>query len=373
MTNKLRLSTAIIGSLAGLGLSAAVAQTTVSGNAAFGFYATSTDNATKDGSFSGMTKETQINLATKGKLNNGMNYAAGFSLEFDGPDAGETAMWSEGNYIEINSGDTTFTVGADRIQNGDGHITNANGIGYIGQDGLGAGGSSTAAGGRSIYPLHGSIYSYFGTGLIQKVGNGNLSAYYVPNMTTTVLNEIANGASAAAASNTPATNRGDAFEIGYKGDLGVKGLSAYAFYTSGDKLAEFNSLDKKVKTTNIGAAYTVGAITVSAQTITSEGIQNGHTAAAAANATNGALSEELKGKSVGLAYAVSKDLTLALTHGKADSNAVLSVNDEKTTIASIGYSLGAVGVKAQYADVDSYAGLANNDGKTAKILMFTSF
>jgi hypothetical protein len=32
MLNKLRLSTAIVASLAGLGLSAAVAQTTVSGN-----------------------------------------------------------------------------------------------------------------------------------------------------------------------------------------------------------------------------------------------------------------------------------------------------------------------------------------------------
>lgn len=138
MINKLRLSTAIIGSLAGLGLSAAVAQTTVSGNVAMGFIATSTDNTNKNGSWSSMSKETQINIGTKGKLNNGMNYAAGFSLEYDGPDTGSTAMYAEGNYIEISSGDTTLTIGADRIQNGDRHVTNAVGIGYIGQDGLGA-------------------------------------------------------------------------------------------------------------------------------------------------------------------------------------------------------------------------------------------
>jgi len=374
MTNKLRLSTAIIGSLAGLGLSAAVAQTTVSGNAAFGFFASSTDNADKNGSYSAMSKETQINLATKGKLNNGMDYAAGFSIEMDGPDAVAAAAHAEGNYLEIISGNTTFHVGADRIQNGDGHITNANGIGYLGQDGLGAGAQGIdVVGARSIYPLHGSIYSFFGTGLIQKTGYGNFSLYYVPNMTVTVLNEIANGATAIAASNTSATSAGDALEIGFKGDLGVKGLASYAFYTTGGKQAEFNALDKDVKTYNIGAAYTVGAITGSAQVIKTEGVQGGHGRAQAANATNGTLGAELKGKSVGLAYALDKELTLGLAYAKADSNEALSVRDEKTYIASIGYSLGAVGIKAQVADVTNYAGLASNDGKTAKILMFTSF
>ena len=374
MTNKLRLSTAIIGSLAGLGLSAAVAQTTVSGNASFGFFAGSTDATTRDGSFSSMTKETQINLATKGKLNNGMDYAAGFSLEFDGPDTASTDMYAEGNYIEITSGSTTFMVGADRINNGDIHLSNAAGIGYIGQDGLGAGGKATAVvGGRSIFPLHGSIYSFMGAGVTQKVGNGNLSVYYVPAQATSALNDIANGAQAEDGKATSANSSGSAYEIGYKGDLGVKGLTALAFYTSGDKRFEFNTLDKKPKTTNFGLAYNVGAVTVSAQQIKTEGVQGGYGINAASGATNGGLAEELKGQSVGIAYAASKDLTLGLAYGKADSNAVASINDEKTMIASIGYSLGAVGVKAQVADVENYAGLANNDGKTAKILMFTSF
>jgi hypothetical protein len=374
MTNKLRLSTAIIGSLAGLGLSAAVAQTTVSGNVALGYMATSTDNTNKAGSWSGVTKETQINIGTKGKLNNGMNYAAGFSLEFDGPDTGATDMYAEGNYIEINSGDTTLSVGADRINNPDRHPTNAVGIGYIGQDGLGQGGASTDAGGRSIYPLHGSIYSFFGAGLVQKVGNGNLSVYYVPQTNSTgVLNDIGNGASASAAKSTSALDSGDAFEIGYNGDLGVKGLTAQAFYTKGDKRASKNNSDKDIKTTNLGLSYTVGQITLSGQHVRTEGLQNGYTATAADFATDGGLAEELTGKSIGLAYAATKDLSFGLTYAKADSNAALSVNTEKTVIASVGYSLGAVGIKAQYADVSDYSGLANNDGKAAKILMFTSF
>ena len=374
MTNKLRLSTAIIGSLAGLGLSAAVAQTTVSGNIALGYMATSTDNTNKTGSWSGVTKETQINIGTKGKLNNGMDYAAGFSIEMDGPDTSGTDMFSEGNYIELTSGATTLSVGADRINNPDRHPTNAVGIGYIGQDGLGAGGASTDAGGRSIYPLHGSIYSFFGAGLVQKVGNGNLSFYYVPQTnSTTVLNDIGNGANAAAAMSTSALDSGDAYEIGYNGDLGVKGLAAQAFYTKGDKRASKNNADKDIKTTNLALSYNVGQITLSGHHVRTEGVQTGYGLNLADFGTDGGLSEELTGKSIGLAYAASKELTFGLTYAKADSSNAASTETEKTVIASVGYSLGAVGIKAQYADVSDYAGVASNDGKTAKILMFTSF
>ena len=371
MTNKLRLTTAIVGSLAGLGLSAAVAQTTVSGNVAMGFMATSTDATTKDGSYSSMTKETQLNVGTKGKLNNGMNYAAGFSLEFDGPDSGSTDMYAEGNYIEISSGDTTLSIGADRINNPDRHVTNAVGIGYIGQDGLGAGAESTANGARSLYPLHGSIYSFFGAGLVQKVGNGNLSFYYAPKLSdTAILNDIGNGANATAADATSALESGDAIEVGYNGDLGVKGLTVQAFHTTGGKRAEKNPLDKKVKTTNLGASYTVGQITGSVAHIKTIGLQNGHDLNAASFGTNGGLKEELTGKSAGLAFAASKDLSFGLTYAKADSTSTTATQTEKTIIASVGYSLGPVGVKAQFADVENYSGLANNDGKTAKVLNF---
>lgn len=373
MTNKLRLTTAIVGSLAGLSLSAAVAQTTVSGNAAFGFIAGSNDNAaTKNGSFSTMTKETQINIGTKGKLNNGMNYAAGFSLEFDGPDTGATGMFAEGNYIEISSGDTTWMIGADRIQNGDRHVANANGIGYIGQDGLG-GVANTANGAISIFPRHGSIYQFFGTGVTQKVGNGGISIYYVPNMTTTLLNDIGNDAGTVAVANdSSATNKGKAYEVGYLGDLGVKGLTVQAFHTSGDKQNRQLAADKKVKSTNLGVSYNVGAVTVAASQLKTEGVQNGYSGTSS-TLTSGELSEELKGKSVGVAFAATKDLTLGLAYGKADSSHASSPLDEKTTIASIGYSLGAVGVKAQVAKVENFAGLANNDGKMARVLMFTNF
>jgi hypothetical protein len=367
MLNKLRLSTAIVGSLAGLGLSAAVAQTTVSGNINLGLIVTSTENTDKNGSWSSMTKETQINLATKGKLNNGMGYAAGMSIENDGPDVGATGTHSEGNYIEISSGDTTLTVGADRIQNGDVHFTNAVGVGYIGQDGLGKGEAATATSSISIFPRHGSIYQFFGAGVVQKVGNGNLSAYYVPNMTTTLLNDIGNDATAAGANQVSTARKGSAYEIGYRGDLGVSGLQAKAFITSGDRVDMNVATNKEVKTRNYGLAYTTGAVTLSAEKIVTEGVQGGYSGSSAN------LTEELSGKAVGIAYAASKDLSLGLTYAKADSNHATSVETEKTVIASIGYSLGAIAVKASYADVSDFQGVASNDGKQFRLLMLTNF
>ena len=85
------------------------------------------------------------------------------------------------------------------------------------------------------------------------------------------------------------------------------------------------------------------------------------------------LTEELSGKAVGIAYAASKDLSLGLTYAKADSSHALSVETEKTVIASIGYSLGAIAVKASYADVSDFQGVNGNDGKQFRLLMLTNF
>jgi hypothetical protein len=115
----------------------------------------------------------------------------------------------------------------------------------------------------SIFPRHGSIYQFFGAGVVQTVGKGKLSAYYVPNMTTTLLNDIGHDATAAGANQVSTARKGSAYEIGYRGDLGVSGLQAKAFITSGDRVDMNVSANKEVKTRNYGLAYTTGAVTLS--------------------------------------------------------------------------------------------------------------
>ena len=167
-----------------LGVSSAVAQTTVSGNLGLSYFATSnssTANTAK--TFRGFGKESQINISNKGKLSNGMDYTAGFSLEMDGADVSNTTnvtgtnlqgQQSENVYIDLISGNTTVSIGADHIQNPDVHLANIVGFGYIGADGI-----NNA---DATHPTHASSYSAYGVGVVQNIpGFGRVSFNYVPN------------------------------------------------------------------------------------------------------------------------------------------------------------------------------------------------
>ena len=139
MKNKLLLTTALTGGL--IAASSAIAQTTVTGSLDLHYRALSfsgqggTVNGTA-ASRQGVGRETQLNIQNKGKLNNGMDYAAGFSLEFDGgkqvctagkngcDDLNEVASISNENvYVDLISGSTTLTFGVDHVQNSTKHST----------------------------------------------------------------------------------------------------------------------------------------------------------------------------------------------------------------------------------------------------------
>jgi len=81
--------TALVSSLALMTAGVASAQTTVTGNLDLTYKAISSDvagAAAKTNSMRTFGKESQINISNKGSLNNGMSYAAGFSIELDGSD-----------------------------------------------------------------------------------------------------------------------------------------------------------------------------------------------------------------------------------------------------------------------------------------------
>ena len=354
MKNKLLTTTAIAGLLVS---GAAFAQTTVTGNLELTYKGFS-NKTTKAASGRGFGKETQINLTNKGKLNNGMDYVAGFSIEHEGQESGSqanattsgTAMFNENVYIDFISGNTTITIGADHIQNPDYEITNLVGAGDLDEIVSGINGTSPG----SFITNLGSPYQSFGVGLTQNVGVGRLSVYYAPS-NSHVAGDSAGGFSTAS-SYVDGTN--SSYEVGFRGDLGVKGLDAGLFY---------NSTDSNDKGTNTNSAdnykaslkYTVGAVTVA-----------GAMAEQETNTT--ALSTTKKSKSVGVAFAASKDLSLGIAHGRTDSGIVASPIDEKITAISVGYSLGPVGLGLSVGKVDGYNHTAV-DGKTAMINLKTNF
>jgi hypothetical protein len=376
MKNKLMRTTALVGSMIALGSGISVAQTTVSGNLDISYRAVSNDtNGAGISSFRGFGKESQINLANKGKLNNGMDYAAGFSLEFDGNDlqgsgtntATYQGLHGEGVYLNIISGNTTLHVGADHIQNPDSHgLINPAGVGYITSFGNNVAAGSTSAA-QGMYPsLTNSPYQAYGFGVIQAVpGFGRLSAYYAPSATDAQSGpDIGNNASI---NNFEGTAE-SAIEIGFTGDLGVKGLTIQAFHNqrdAADRLASGTTAgDGKVKGTALTGAYNFGQITAAVDYRKMEG---------GAKQTNTSADEQIKGKAASLTFAATKDLSLGLVYGKADSNRADKPSDEKIKIVAIGYSLGPIALNGEYTDTSHVNGSATDDGKEFIVKASTRF
>jgi hypothetical protein len=362
MKNKLLTTTA----LAGLLISGnAIAQTTVTGNLDLSYKAVTVSN-NKGNSTRGMGKESQINVTNKGKLNNGMDYVAGFSIEHDGAEGGNATidgsntgatsgsrMFNENIYINFIAGKTTLHIGADHIQSPDYEITNLTGTADLDEIISGVAASSPA-----FLTGIGSPYSDFGVGLIQDLGVGKFSVFYSPSGTTAVAGDSHGGFATHAHYPDGANSK---YEVGFRGDLGVKGFDLGIFYNTQDSNTRdinTNSVDNyKVSLRN-----NFGTVTVAAQYAVQE-----------ANTT--AIVTEKESVSAGLAYAISKDVSIGIAHGRTTDNASAAkkANDEKITTVSMGYSLGPVALGLSAGRVENYGNTAATEGKAVMFQAGTKF
>ena len=417
MKNKLKLTTALVGSLMAVGATSALAQnvttyydnggkdgTTVSGNMYFSYRSQTANGGTygnatgRAETFHGFGKEVQININNKGKLNNGWGYEAGFSIENDGNEWYRTSVntstngsggagsgiFGENNFIDIMIGNTTLTVSQDHIQNPDANPTLMGGPStYIRPF---AAVSKNATGSGGIYPNDlNSPYESAGVGVIQNVpGIGSFSALYTPHRHAGSSNLAAsgsdNGNTSAATDYNDAAGYGSAYEIGYVGDLGVSGLKVGAFWNKVN-LSNTNGASESsntlipsggLKSEKVNATYVLGStgFTVAAE-YAKAGIQTSSTNGFAANQT---AAGSVKAASVGLSYAITKDFSIAGTYAQSGlndagtgtvktSNALSGVKDEKVYILSAGYSLGPVALKGQFRNTDNVGGLHANGGE----------
>jgi len=397
MKNKLKLTTALVGSLVAVSAGSALAQqattyydnggkdgTTVSGNMNFSYRdvknAISAANSNSIyGGFHGFGKEVQININNRGKLNNGWGYAAGFSIEADGTESNLNSgdptqgankgafsgVYGENNFIDIIIGNTTLTVSADHIQNPDSNPTLMGAPSSY----IRAWSSNVTAFTQSggIYPATlNSPYEAAGVGIIQNVpGVGSFSALYVPNRDYLSSNKSLwgndNGNNSVAADYQGTF--GSAYEIGFMGDLGVSGLKTSVWYNNSQK-PNIATYAGSMKGEKINAVYSIPG---TAFTVAGEWAKDG--LPGATPATGG----EATGKSAGLSYAVTKDFTIAGTYARtnlSDSNGGTAASslgnnkqDEKISIISAGYSLGPVALKGQFRNVSNVSGNSANGGE----------
>ena len=365
---KNKIVTALAGSLFGLGLtSASVAQTTISGNLDLAYHAVSS-NAT-GGSYRAVGRETQINIANKGKLSNGMDYAAGFSWELEGgetlggtTDTDSANAANENVYIDFfYNKDSYVSISNDHVPNTDVTFTNLVGWGYLGGQGIG---NKT-----QLYPTSLNTSGY-GVGISHNFGPMRLSGTYVPNPNKEGAGTNDTGHTVTNASDT---NTNSKVELTARGDLGVKGLDLMLGVSKIDKVSSGSTIDatsKDPKGRRASIKYNAGDITIAGDYIKVEG-QNITSGSASATTT---ADHELTGKSVGIAYAINKDLSVGYTRSIAETNKA-GYADEKVNHFAIGYNLGAVTAQIQYRDAEGVVGAtgAEGEGEILAVKLSTRF
>jgi len=368
MKNKLLLSTALVSGLVAGG--SALAQTTVTGDLTITYKAMEL-GTTGALSRQGMGRESQLNIQNKGSLNNGMTYAAGFSLEFDGQSTVSTTGYSSNNsvtlpevrnaeqasisnenlYIDLIAGSTTLTFGVDHVQNSttatvpmitDIYDNVALGLGGVSTNQLGAKTKESA--------YVGIVQGIPGTGI-------TASAIYAPQGGNFGGNDQEVGTTSA---------RNPSYELGLAGAdiFGVKGLNA-RYFTNKEAKAESTLTD--LKGTSYGVSYTYGQFAA--------GFDRMKT-----NRTAGTTQSEVDVtmNRYGVTYAATKDISLGYVYSKADVSSATA--DEKIKSIQVGYSLGPVAIIADYSTIDNIQGRASEssflspqDGKQAQIRLTTKF
>jgi hypothetical protein len=357
MKNKLLLSTALVGGLMVGG--SAIAQTSVTGDLTIAYKAQSYDLTGGSASKRGFGRESQVNVANKGKLSNGMNYAAGFSIEFDGNartstsnqqtlTQTEAASISNENLfidVEITPG-TTVTVGVDHIQN----ITRVVPQVLDVLDHVAAG-----LGSNAVNTVGANPKENMGIGIVQVIPGSGLTASY---------NYTPNGGdygSTDQAADAPANSRNSAYEYGIVGTdaFGVKGLGLAYFKNKEAK--EISTSVSDLEGTMYQASYSAQGVTggysIHKQNRTS---------------TTGATDTEMKMQTIALTYAVAKDITVGLTQLKTTSEAAGAV-DEKIRALQVGYNLGPVSLIVSASKAEDIAHTSGNDADELGVRLSTKF
>jgi hypothetical protein len=383
MKNKLLLSSALVGSLAIAGI--ASAQTTISGSLDLSYKTISNEGAFTKRTDAGFGREAQINVQNKGKLSNGLDYAAGFALEFDGKsgNSGSSAtelagtstddahrrISRENTYMDIIMGTTTLSVSMDHLNNMSfssaprvaqhASTTVASAQLTTGSLDLAAG---VASGGVAyqFYPGAASLgaSNYMGLGIQQVTPFGTITGQYFPRAST----QMAGNDGVATA------DMADAYELHFRGDLGVKGLSVnLGRNVVTAPTAGVVNVGENQKGTAMGIGYNLGQFALGIQQNKTENGNNTE-----------ATKVDTKSVEIGATFAATKEISIGVTHVKTDgtfraaSNTPMA-NDEKIKSLTVGYNLGAITMSATAAKLEDARGIAGRDSDIVLVRAGTRF
>ena len=345
MKKTLLLTTALIGTLSVLG--SAQAETKISGDMKMAYKSIEGFGQVKTNS--GFTSERQLNIKNTGTLNNGLQYATGFSLEADGDGNFDG---TEGNYFNIISGDTTITLGMDHILNGDYAIVPRAGapmneeINGVGATVTTAVRSGTKTGLQYSQGL-GDNNESMGLGIVQKTPVGTFAGNFVPRTD----DNAGDGDTL-----TPVAAGKSAYSLFFVGDLGIPGLQVSLERAANEK----NGTVSDQKVTGYGARYTMGSFSVGAELQKFTDVSNAET----------------ETKEIGLTYKINDNATAGIgrvvTEGTNASGVSLAA-DEEIDYLQIGYNLGGFTTQLSVINVDNVAYTTTQDSTAYVFKIGTKF
>jgi len=354
---KLLLTTAIAGVMVS---GSAFAQTSITGELRLNYKtvsdATAAAGATSPGGIQGFGQEQQINIQTKGKLNVlGLDYAAGMSLENDG--AQSTTLFNENTYMDFTnaSSGTTISIGRDHVQRSDSDRSAAVLVGFSPNE-LSSDGPIRTIFSQNIGPAVGQATT---ASILQKTPFGTLSYNYAP--TGNAVQSVTGSTSpiSQTSENTAESDEKSAYEYGFTGDLGVKGLNTYYFKSEqkrNNASAAAQTRDSDAR--SLGVSYNFGQFSVG---YADKKYNFMITPVSSTGSTAG--TNDIKEKHYGVAYAVDKNLSIGAIYATGDFTG--SAADQKTKGVNLGYNLGPVAMTVGYAqntDIGGTAGAENNQG-----------
>ena len=374
--------------------SAAIAQTSITGElrlsykdvtAPRGLANTGAVGTTNNTAY-GFGAEQQINIQTKGKLNlGGLDYAAGFSIENDGEQT--STLFNENVYMDLTnaSSGTTISFGRDHIQRSDTDFSATNLVGFTPNE-LSQLTNATSGGTRFSQNIGPAASQAYGAAILQKSPIGTFSYNWVPNnaapqagsVTNATLTNSTTGTTVAgtgvpvvnaslvgnASSEAVNDNTTAAYEYGFVGDLGVKGLTAHYFKSANQDYANvWANGAVKAEAKNYGAKYNFGDFTVGAN----KKVYN----------PEAATMIETKEVAYAAAIAINKDLTVGALYGKAEqaggAGVVGAGVEQKIKAINVGYNLGPVALAAGYAKNTDAQGQAGADNDIFMIRLLGAF
>ena len=361
---KLLLSTALTGVLI---TTSAIAQTSVTGNMTIGLRSTSEKGAAgavSTASKRGMLAETQLNVQNKGKLNNGMDYAAGFALEFD---ANETtslntsqsnahgrSIANENTFIDLISGGTTVSFSIDHMNDFDRSMAPR-----VGEHGASTGAAGGMTASTMIMADTINTATAYGLNVRQAFpGIGQITLGYNPTATCSSTNAQGCGGSD---TSVVEGDEGSAYSALLElSNLGVKGLNIEAgMVEQAKKVGSTTSPNRDAKFTTIGANYTTGPVSI------------GYNKKENTNGSSATAFEKKDQDDFGITYTAG-NLSYGVLYQKVDSSITTKV-DEKYKAIALGYNLGPVAAMLNVGKHDNLAGSAGQDADSITLKLRTSF